>query len=357
MAKRFTDTEIWEKEWYMILPLKHKCLIRFLFDKCDQAGVWTPNWRLASIMVGEPVSAADLELIEEQIEVLPNGKIFIPSFIKFQYGKLSKDCKPHIPVYSLLSKHNIDIDAIEMSTDRGKSHNVSELQRQKVFAQDGFTCCYCGKEKEVRNLVVDHVISRSKGGTDKVDNLVASCAPCNSKKSDFTVEEFCARQNLDFETIDKRVFERLSNRLSNSLQEKDKDKEKEEDKDKEKDKGGLGEKEIVPQMKRVWVSNNPKYPTDDRKDAPALLNIARFIADKAEIRFQPADKSCVDEVLKYWTHLAEHIPKHKFFKKYSLSQVDNHIQSIIQDIQDGNRNNSQPTSSELHQAHAKYFGN
>jgi 5-methylcytosine-specific restriction endonuclease McrA len=31
---------------------------------------------------------------------------------------------------------------------------------------------------------VDHVVPRSRGGSDTWDNLVTSCAPCNRKKAD-----------------------------------------------------------------------------------------------------------------------------------------------------------------------------
>ncbi len=50
-----------------------------------------------------------------------------------------------------------------------------------MFARDRHRCQYCGSE---RHLTVDHVVPRSKGGTDTWDNLVTSCAPCNRKKGD-----------------------------------------------------------------------------------------------------------------------------------------------------------------------------
>jgi hypothetical protein len=236
MAKRFTDTELWDKAWFMELKAKHKLLIKYLFDKCDVAGIWQPNWVLASTYIGEQITPDDLAPISSLFISLPNGKIFIKDFIKFQYGKLSKDCKPHIPIYRILANNGIDIDTIEMSDAIGKTHNVTPLQKALVLKQDNYTCCYCGKEKEERNLIVDHVIPRTKGGSDELKNLVASCVPCNAKKSWFSIEEFCLRHDLDFETISQRVSERLSKRLSNNLKEKEKDMDKERVKDKVKDK-------------------------------------------------------------------------------------------------------------------------
>jgi hypothetical protein len=105
--KRFVDTELWDKDWFMSLTAKSKLLIKFIWDKCDNAGVWTPNWILASTYIGEKVNPKDLEKLKGQVEILPNGKVFAPGFIFFQYGKLSESCKPHQKIISLLEKHTL----------------------------------------------------------------------------------------------------------------------------------------------------------------------------------------------------------------------------------------------------------
>lgn len=107
MAKRFTDTGIWDKEWFMRLPLKHKCLFRFLTEKCDAAGVWEPNWVLASLYIGEPLNESDLLPLNDQIERLDNGKIWLSGFIDFQYGKLSDKSPAHKPVFKSIEKNNL----------------------------------------------------------------------------------------------------------------------------------------------------------------------------------------------------------------------------------------------------------
>lgn len=60
----------------------------------------------------------------------------------------------------------------ELGTQRWKD------QRKRVLQRDGYTCQYCGGEA----TQVDHVISRKAGGGHELDNLVACCAPCNSRK-------------------------------------------------------------------------------------------------------------------------------------------------------------------------------
>jgi 5-methylcytosine-specific restriction endonuclease McrA len=62
-----------------------------------------------------------------------------------------------------------------------RHRSSTRISRRAVFARDRHRCQYCGSD---RHLTVDHVVPRSKGGTDTWDNLVTSCAPCNRKKGD-----------------------------------------------------------------------------------------------------------------------------------------------------------------------------
>ena len=51
--------------------------------------------------------------------------------------------------------------------------------RFNVFLRDGFTCQYCGSDKD---LTFDHVVPRRVGGQTTWENVVAACSPCNLKK-------------------------------------------------------------------------------------------------------------------------------------------------------------------------------
>jgi 5-methylcytosine-specific restriction endonuclease McrA len=67
-----------------------------------------------------------------------------------------------------------------VSVPRGTHRRLS---RRAVFARDQHRCQYCGSD---RRLTVDHVVPRSKGGPHSWDNVVTSCAPCNTRKGDRT---------------------------------------------------------------------------------------------------------------------------------------------------------------------------
>ncbi|ALJ00344.1 HNH endonuclease [Rufibacter tibetensis] len=60
------------------------------------------------------------------------------------------------------------------------------LTRQNIMRRDRNRCQYCGS---TRNLTLDHLLPRSRGGESTWYNLITACARCNSKKGDRTPEE------------------------------------------------------------------------------------------------------------------------------------------------------------------------
>ena len=77
MPKRFVDTDIWEKEWFMSCTPTEKCLVKYVRDKCDLAGIWKPNFTLATYVIGSKVDEEILLNIDNgnQFERLQDGKI------------------------------------------------------------------------------------------------------------------------------------------------------------------------------------------------------------------------------------------------------------------------------------------
>ena len=66
-------------------------------------------------------------------------------------------------------------------------------QKQWLYgAQDGY-CKGCRSHFPVQNFTIDHIIPRSKGGTDHVENLQLLCGHCNSLKGDRPMEYLLAR--------------------------------------------------------------------------------------------------------------------------------------------------------------------
>jgi hypothetical protein len=61
-----------------------------------------------------------------------------------------------------------------------------KVNRNKIFKRDNYKCVYCESRKD---LTLDHVIPKSRGGGNNWDNLVTSCSKCNIKKANRTPEE------------------------------------------------------------------------------------------------------------------------------------------------------------------------
>lgn len=110
MAKRFSDTEKWKKEWFRRLPVKMKAVWEYLRDNCDHAGLWSADWGLISFQVGEPVTAQECVQAfgEERFVRLKGGKFLLPSFVEFQYGNLSPTNNTHRSVLNLLKRAGAD---------------------------------------------------------------------------------------------------------------------------------------------------------------------------------------------------------------------------------------------------------
>jgi 5-methylcytosine-specific restriction endonuclease McrA len=60
------------------------------------------------------------------------------------------------------------------------------VNRHRIFRRDNNECVYCTSKKD---LTIDHVIPRSRGGKNTWENLVTCCSKCNLKKGNRTPEE------------------------------------------------------------------------------------------------------------------------------------------------------------------------
>jgi 5-methylcytosine-specific restriction endonuclease McrA len=61
--------------------------------------------------------------------------------------------------------------------------------RNNILWRDKNQCQYCGVIESPRDMTIDHVIPRSRGGENTWSNLVTCCKKCNQKKGNRTPEE------------------------------------------------------------------------------------------------------------------------------------------------------------------------
>lgn len=74
-------------------------------------------------------------------------------------------------------------------TDTGKLPKYnSKANRERLYGMQGGDCAGCKTHFEPQHLTVDHIIARSKGGTDHLSNLQLLCHHCNATKGDRGME-------------------------------------------------------------------------------------------------------------------------------------------------------------------------
>jgi hypothetical protein len=87
----------------------------------------------------------------------------------------------HIEVGKFDTAKMIHPDMQGVDYQHGKTYGFYD-ERYFVFARDNYTCQVCGKSKG-KILQTHHIVYRSNGGTNRVDNLITVCTDCHTSKN------------------------------------------------------------------------------------------------------------------------------------------------------------------------------
>lgn len=79
---------------------------------------------------------------------------------------------------------NPEISGVEYQQGELAGYQVREYLLEKWHR----TCAYCGAQGVP--LQIEHIQSKSRGGSDRVSNLTLACAPCNHRKGNQPIEVF-----------------------------------------------------------------------------------------------------------------------------------------------------------------------
>lgn len=92
--------------------------------------------------------------------------------------------------------HFIAEEAVRHGFDGGREVWRPDTLVEMLGERDGWSCRYCGVllrgDPRIAYPYADHVVAKSKGGPDHIDNRALACHSCNSSKGAKSVEEFLA---------------------------------------------------------------------------------------------------------------------------------------------------------------------
>ena len=102
---------------------------------------------------------------------------------------------------------NVSFNVAQMSSDTklwGNDYQQGPLYdtnlRDFIFSKTKGRCSYCGAKAEE----IDHIIPKSKGGSNSTYNLTPACRSCNEKKSNLSLKEFGKLMNKDYSKLEPK---------------------------------------------------------------------------------------------------------------------------------------------------------
>jgi len=115
--KRFTETTIWDEDWFLNMPKEYKLFWFYLKDKCNHTGIWRPNIMLFEATIGvkgDLKKAIDFfNSNKERIKILSSGHWYILDFFTFQYGDTFNPAnRVHKSIQDIYKQEDINLTSI-----------------------------------------------------------------------------------------------------------------------------------------------------------------------------------------------------------------------------------------------------
>ena len=108
-----------------------------------------------------------IRLIEKLKRILPITRIIV-----------------EVASFDTQKMQNPEISGIEYQQGELQGYEVREYLLEKWSRK----CAYCGKKG--MPLEIEHIVPKSRGGSDRISNLTIACHKCNQEKGNQTAEEF-----------------------------------------------------------------------------------------------------------------------------------------------------------------------
>jgi 5-methylcytosine-specific restriction endonuclease McrA len=128
-------------------------------------------------------------LFEGNAQVVLNAEDGSFQTYGFQQWRDISDREPHPEsIHTISFRIRVPRVIVLMLFDRVPKKEV-KFTRHNIFERDRNQCQYCGGVFDRKDLNLDHVIPRDRGGPTTWENIVCSCIPCNTRKANRTPRE------------------------------------------------------------------------------------------------------------------------------------------------------------------------
>ena len=111
----------------------------------------------------------------------PDGSFRTYSFSEWRDVSESEESHEEV-VHTISFRIRVPRVILLFAFDRLPKKEV-KFTRHNIFERDRNTCQYCGHTFDRKDLNLDHVIPRDRGGPTSWENIVCSCIGCNTRKA------------------------------------------------------------------------------------------------------------------------------------------------------------------------------
>ena len=108
MAKRLTDSDKWNDDWYISLDNDYRIIWQWLLDNCNHAGICKRSIKLLNMMCNTNISEEEMVKNMDGRVISIDNNWFIPKFLKFQYTGLHSNKPVIVSVVKELEKYGYD---------------------------------------------------------------------------------------------------------------------------------------------------------------------------------------------------------------------------------------------------------
>lgn len=143
MAKRFIDSNLFQKDWFLELESKYQILYIYIFTHCDVAGVFDPNLKTISKLFNQQYNEDEILINLKDQLIKVQDKWLLHKFIKHQYGSVISP-KMIKPIENALRKIGLKIKDID-TVSIGYQYSIDTPKEKEIDIE---------KEKEIEEGVV-----------------------------------------------------------------------------------------------------------------------------------------------------------------------------------------------------------